>query len=74
MIVNAYNYGVKYRSSRNQNLVDNYKMVLCTKLVQWLSVAALVLLVWLVLLSEVLPLHLTPQFHDAITPVSCSVS
>lgn len=45
-------------------------MVVCTKLVQWLSVGGLLIAVWAALLVDVLPLRLTPQLYDVILPVS----
>ena len=46
-------------------------MALCTKLVQWLSIVGLLVGVWAALLTELLPVTLTPQLYEVILPVSC---
>jgi len=44
-------------------------MVICTKLVQWLSLAALVLSLWAAFLSETIPV--SPQlYYQLVMPVS----
>ena len=45
-------------------------MALCTKLVQWLSVGGLLIAVWAALLTELLPVRLTPQLYEVVLPVS----
>ena len=45
-------------------------MAVCTKLIQWLTVGVLLVSVWAGLLTELLPVSLTPQVYDVILPVS----
>ena len=45
-------------------------MAFCTKLVQWLFVGGLFTAVWAALLTEALPVRLTPQLYEVILPVS----
>ena len=47
-------------------------MALCTKLIQWLTAGVLLVSVWAGLLTELLPVRLTPQLYDVIIPVSPS--
>ena len=45
-------------------------MVVCTKLVQWLTVAAVFMEIWYGLLNGWFPVELTPQLYEVIVPVS----
>lgn len=45
-------------------------MVLCTKLLQWLSGGTATLVLWWLLVAEILPLQISPSLHEVIVPVN----
>jgi len=45
-------------------------MVVCTKLVQWVTAGGLFLLTWGVLVAQLTPVPLSSQIHEILLPVS----
>lgn len=48
-------------------------MVVCTKLVRWMVVAAVFMELWYAAMTGWLPVTLSPQLYQALMPVSRSV-
>ena len=46
--------------------------MLCTKLVQWLTLSTVFFSVWSVLVAEVLPLELSAELYRVILAVECN--
>lgn len=45
------------------------KMVVCTKLVQWLTIAAVFMEVWYGLVVGWIPVNISPQMYQVLLPV-----
>lgn len=45
-------------------------MVVCTKLVQWLTVVGVFGAVWCALVGRLLPVQLSDELYDVVLPVS----
>jgi dolichyl-phosphate mannosyltransferase polypeptide 3 len=44
-------------------------MVVCTKLIQWLTIAAVFMETWYVIISGWLPIQLSPQLYQVFLPM-----
>ncbi len=45
-------------------------MVVCTKLVQWLTLVGVIGAVWYALVAELLPVRLSSELYEVVLPVS----